>query len=101
MESSWEESQRELIFHSGCATQGKMCSLIIDGSSCTNVASSHLVDKLKLPTIPHPQPYSLQWLKKGNEVHITKQALITYNIGNFKDEVLCDILPMDAFSFTP
>ena len=27
---------------------------------------------------------------------MTKQALVTYSIGNFKDEVLCDILPMDA-----
>jgi len=27
---------------------------------------------------------------------MTKQALIAYSIGNFKDEVLCDVLPMDA-----
>ena len=27
---------------------------------------------------------------------MTKQALITYTISNFKDEVPCDILPMDA-----
>jgi len=29
-------------------------------------------------------------------VHLTKQALIAYSIGNFKNEVLCDVLPMDA-----
>jgi len=91
MESPKEESQRELIFHSR-----KVCSLIIDGGSCTNVASSHLVDKLKPPIIPQPHPYSLQWLKKGNEVHVTKLALIACNISNFKDEVLCKILLMDA-----
>jgi len=55
-----------------------------------------LVSKLNLPTIPHPWPYSLQWLKKGNEVQVTKQALIPFSVGNLKDEVLCDILPMDA-----
>jgi len=60
------------------------------------VASTHLVSKLGLPTAPHPRPYSLQWLKKGNEVQVTKQALITYSVGNLKDEVLCEILPMDA-----
>jgi len=91
-----EENQSKLIFHSRCAIQGKVYSLITDGGSRTNVASSHLIDKLKLPTIPHPRPYSLQWLKKGNEVHVTKQALITYTIGNFKDEFLCDMLPIDA-----
>jgi len=60
------------------------------------VASSHLVSKLNLPTIPHPRPYSLQWLKKGNEVRVNRQALISFSIGNLKDEVLCDVLPMDA-----
>ena len=33
---------------------------------------------------------------KGNKVHVTKQVLIAYDIDNLKDEVLCDILPMDA-----
>jgi len=63
-----EESQREHIFHSRCTIQGKVCSLIIDRGSYTNVASTHLVRKLGLTTIPHPGLYSLQWLKKGNEV---------------------------------
>jgi len=95
-ESSKDESQWEHIFHSRCTIQGKVCSLIIDGGSCTNVASTQLVNKLSLPTIPHPWPYSLQSLKKGNEVQVTKQILITYSIGNLRDEVLCGILPMDV-----
>ena len=61
-----------------------------------NVASTHLVSKLGLSTIPHPRPYSLQWLKKGNEVQVTKQALISFSVSNLRDEVLCDVLPMDA-----
>ena len=48
-----EESQHELIFHSRCAISGEECSLIIYGGSCTNVASSHIVDKLKLPIVCH------------------------------------------------
>jgi len=31
--------QREAIFHSRCTIGGKVCSLIIDGGSCTNVTS--------------------------------------------------------------
>jgi len=35
--------------------------------------------------------------KKGNGVEVTKQPLVADSIGNFKDEVLCDILPMNAY----
>ena len=97
MESTKEEIQREHIFHSRYTIQDKVYSLIIDEGSCTNVAFTHLVDKLSLPTVKHPQSYSLQWLKKGNEVPITKQPLVTYSIGNLRDEVLCDVLPMDIY----
>jgi len=58
-ESLREENQREHTFHSWCTVQRKVCSLIINGGSCTNVASTHLVSKLGLPTIPHPRSYSL------------------------------------------
>ena len=40
--------QRENIFHTRCLVGGKMCSFIIDGESCTNVASTILVEKLGL-----------------------------------------------------
>ena len=39
------EEQRENIFHTRCTIQGKVCSLIIDGGSCANVASSSMVEK--------------------------------------------------------
>ena len=38
--------QREAIFHMRCTIGGKVCSHIINGGSCTNVASKTLVDKL-------------------------------------------------------
>ena len=95
-EGSREENQREHIFHYRCTIQGKVCSLIADEGSCTNVASTHLVIKLNLPTNQHPRPYSLQWLKRGNEVQVIKHVLIAYSVGNLKDEVLCDVLPLDA-----
>ena len=55
-----DESQRENNFHTRCLIHGKVCSLIIDGGSCTNVASAKLVSKLNLETKPHPRPYKLQ-----------------------------------------
>lgn len=46
-----ESNQREEIFHSRCTILGKVCSLIVDGGSCTNEASQLLIQKLKLPTL--------------------------------------------------
>ncbi|KAK9714387.1 hypothetical protein RND81_06G090500 [Saponaria officinalis] len=92
-----DEDQRSLIFRSRCTIQGRVCNLIIDGGSCTNVASTTMVNKMKLNTQDHPTPYKLRWLNKGAEVRVDKQCLIPFSIGNvYKDEVLCDVVPMDA-----
>jgi len=53
------QSQRDNIFHIRCYINEKLCSLIVDSGSCTNVASSRLVSKLNLETKPHPRPYKL------------------------------------------
>ena len=54
------EQQRENIFHTRWHINNKVCSMIIDGGSCTNVASTTLVKKLNLPTLKHLRPYKLQ-----------------------------------------
>ncbi|KAF7832376.1 Transposon Ty3-I Gag-Pol polyprotein [Senna tora] len=43
--------QRENIFHTRCLVNNKVCSLIIDGGSVTNVASTTMVEKLNFPII--------------------------------------------------
>ena len=70
--------------------------MIIDGGSYTNVASTTLVEKLNLPTMKHPRPYKLQWLNDCGEVKVNKQVLVSFSIGRYKDEVLCDVVPMHA-----
>ena len=40
------EQQRENIFHTRCYINNKVCNMIIDGRSCTNVASTTLVENL-------------------------------------------------------
>ena len=52
--------QRDNIFHTRCHIEDKVSSIIIDGGSCTNTASTILVEKLSLPTLKHPRPYKLQ-----------------------------------------
>ncbi|XP_057501092.1 uncharacterized protein LOC130785067 isoform X6 [Actinidia eriantha] len=91
-----DEVQRENIFYTRCYVKDKVCSVIIDGGSCTNVASTTMVDKLGLPTILHPKPYKLQWLNNSGELRVTKQVLVAFRIGKYEDEVLCDVVPMQA-----
>ncbi|KAL5554487.1 hypothetical protein UlMin_041888 [Ulmus minor] len=70
-----EKVQRENIFHTRCHVNDKVCSMIIDGGSCTNVASTYMVEKLNLPTLKHPNPYKLQWLNYCGEIKVYKQVL--------------------------
>jgi hypothetical protein len=70
--------------------------MIIDGGSCTNVASTIMVEKLGLPMIKYPRPYKLQWLNDSGEITVNKQVLVAFRIGKYEDEVLCDVVPMQA-----
>ena len=88
--------QRDNIFHTRCLIGGKVCSLIVDGGSCTNVVSNVVVEKLGLNCSKHPNPYRLQWLNNSGEVKVTRQVVIAFTIGKYADEVLCDVVPMQA-----
>jgi hypothetical protein len=88
---------RNYIFHTRCTSHGKLCNVIIDGGSCENVVAATMVEKLKLKTEDHLKPYKLQWLCEANEVNVNKRCLVEFSIGkNYKDAVVCDIVPMDA-----
>ncbi|XP_042446416.1 uncharacterized protein LOC122031363 [Zingiber officinale] len=88
--------QRENIFYTRCHVKDRVCGLIIDGGSCVNVASKLMVDKLGLPTLKHPKPYKLEWLNDSGEMKVNKQVIISFTIGRYTDEVLCDVVPMQA-----
>jgi hypothetical protein len=51
-----------------CKIQDKVCGMIIDNRSCTNVVPTTLVEKLGLTIVPHPKPYSLSWLNENGEI---------------------------------
>jgi len=86
-----------MIFHSRCTIQNKVCNLIIDEGSYTNVASTIVIEKLGIPTISHPKSYSLKWLNDGGDIKVTRQALISFSIGRkYRDNVFCDVVPMSA-----
>ncbi|XP_048228263.1 uncharacterized protein LOC125369536, partial [Ricinus communis] len=89
-----DEAQRDNISHTRCHVNNKLCSMIIDGGSCTNVASVELVEKLDFSALAHPRPYKLQWVNDYGDIKVTKQVLVSFSIGCYKDEVLCDVVPM-------
>jgi len=58
--------------------------------------SMEVMEKLKSKSIPHPNPYRVSWLQKGQQVSVTEQYLLNFQIRNFNEWVLCDIIEMDA-----
>nr|KYP53540.1 hypothetical protein KK1_024432 [Cajanus cajan] len=89
-------SQRENIFHTRCKILDNACSLIVDSGSCCNFCSTRLVEKLNLTPIPHPKPYQLHWLNEDGDIIVDKQVKVKFSIGNYEDQVVCDIVPMEA-----
>ena len=55
-----------------------------------------MVKKLGLKVQKHPRPYRLQWLNEKCEMKGSTQVLVPIAIGRYEDEVLCDVLPMEA-----
>jgi hypothetical protein len=88
--------QRNSLFRTACKTKDKVCKVIIDSGSTDNLVSTEMVEKLELKTTAHPRPYKVSWLQKGHQVMITKQCLVEIKIGGYKDEILCDVIPMDV-----
>jgi len=72
IKKTFDETQRENIFHTNYLVNNKLCSMIINGGSCANVASTRVVEKLGLPTISHTKPYKLQWFSEDGEIMVTK-----------------------------
>jgi hypothetical protein len=44
----------------------------------------------------HPQPYTIEWLRQGRDICVRQQCHLSYDINTFKDEVLCDVSPLEV-----
>jgi hypothetical protein len=89
-------AQRNRLFRTACKTKDRVCKVIVDNGSTGNLISIEMVEKLELETIEHPSPYRVSWLQKGHQGNVTKQCLVEFKIGGYKDEILCDVIPMDV-----
>ncbi|XP_068477273.1 uncharacterized protein [Phaseolus vulgaris] len=90
------ETQRENIFHTRCKVLENICSLIVDNDFCCNCCSARMVEKLNLQLVSHPKPYKLQWINEDGELTVDKQVKVEFSVGNYKDNILCDVVPMEA-----
>jgi hypothetical protein len=88
--------QRSRLFRTACTAKDRKCQVIIDSGSTDNLVSTEMVEKLELPTTKHPSPYKVSWLQKGHRVSVTEQCSVKFKIGNYHDEILCDVIPMDV-----
>jgi hypothetical protein len=88
--------QRNNLFRTTCKTKDRVCKVIVDSGSTDNLVSTEMVENMELETVAHPSPYKVSWLQKGHQVTVTKQCLVEFKIGGYRDEILCDVIPMDV-----
>jgi hypothetical protein len=90
-------TQRNNMFWTTCKTKDRVCKVIVDSGNTKNLVSTNMVEKMELETVVHPNPYKVLWLQKEHQVNVTKQCLVEIKIEGYKDEILCDVIPMDVF----
>ena len=56
---------KQVIF-TFCTINKNLFDLIFYRWSCKNIIGKHIVDKLKLPLEPHPEPYKIKGLSQYN-----------------------------------
>eukprot|EP00253_Pinus_taeda_P026478 PITA_26478 len=91
-----EPPQRKTLFRTVCKVQGKCFQMIIDSGGTDNLVSTEVVEKLKLKTMKHPTPYKVSWLQKGHQLLVNEHCEVEFQVGKYKDKIVCDVMPMDV-----
>jgi hypothetical protein len=91
-----EPEEGEHLFNSQMWVKGAPIHFIVKNDSQKNMISAEVVKRLDLPMTPHLHPYTIGWLRQGRDLRVSQQCRLPYNIKPFKDEVLCDIDPLEV-----
>jgi hypothetical protein len=67
-----EPEEGEHLFHSQMWVKGTPLHFIIDRGSQKNLISVEVIKRLALPTMSHPQPYTIGWLRQGSDLRISQ-----------------------------
>ena len=71
--------------------------MIIDSRSCTDVASTTVLEKLIPNVMKYPHLYKLKWLNDQGVVRVTNEVLVPFSFGmTYNDRPLSDVVPVDA-----
>jgi hypothetical protein len=76
--------------------KGALLHFIVDSGNQKNLISIEFIKRLDLPIMLHPQPYTIRWLRQGSNLRVSQQCRLSYDINPFKDEVLCDVSPLEV-----
>jgi hypothetical protein len=76
--------------------KGAPLHFIVDSDSQKNLISAEVVKWLDLPMTPHPYPYTIGWSSPRKRSPHQPIVSLPYEIKPFKDEVLCDISPLEV-----
>ena len=87
--------KRTSIFHTVIQSGDKKCELVIYGGSSMNVVSKDVVKLLNLKVEPHPNPFRVVWVN-DQTLPVAQRCLFSIQMGDYKDEIYCDVLPMDV-----
>jgi len=79
-----------------CTAGTETIGVIVDGGNCKNMVSEALVKKLGLRRYKVRTPYKMSWFKKGDEISVRYCCLVPIQLKGYKDEVWCNVVPMDA-----
>ena len=60
-----------------------------------NVVSKDVVILLNLKVEPDPNPFRVAWAN-DHTLHASQRCLVSIRMGDYKDEIYCDVLPMDV-----
>ena len=87
--------KRTNIFHTIIQSGDKKCKLVIDGDSSMNVVSKDAVKLLNLKVELHPNPFKVACVN-DHTLPVTQRCLVSIQMGDYKDEIYCKVLPMDV-----
>jgi hypothetical protein len=76
--------------------KGAPLHFIVNRNCQKNLISAEVVKRLDMLMTLHPQPYTIGWLRQGRDLRVIQQCRLPYDIKPFKDEVLCDIDPLEV-----
>jgi hypothetical protein len=83
-----DPEEAEHLFHSKMLVKGSPLQFIFDSGRKKNLILVEVMKQLGLPTIAHPQPYTIGWLHQGQDLRVNQQCRLPYSIKHFTDKVL-------------